>query len=490
MTLIYFNLFLFAVTIGVFALYAFKSYQVIDSPKSFFYKENLPANIISLTAANITLGTGLAYIIQGGQQNGILMLLVPLMVGLGYYLLAMFITRYVASDVLEGTNFIYAINDKISKQTGFTSPFSILVSISLIAMYTLVLAFEIFASSKIITPLLVQGSEVVPQVILSLVIFFTALGYVLFGGIRAVFSTDKLQLIAIVAFLLTLSYMTFNGFISASSSTVSVFENVLKFDTHIVFAVIAACIAAVSTQFYSLLNWGYVSHMEKENRGLLLKRVGIFATLLLIPMVLFGVFYPAKDGANILTDLMAMFTQGGTASSRFIWIIAGLSILGMTSIVFSTIDSLIIKITMFYYQNISKRDSRSSQKNPEELKRIRRMVFFVFGTIFLVLGYFNFIQPNIFFLLLAIVSGANIFAPMLATSGYLSYKGTLSVFKPSVVWGYFAMFIIVGIISIYIFLSKPTLLGWVGTFSFIASALYSGLIIMAAQKTTATTSAY
>lgn len=482
MTLIYFNLFLFVAAIVVFALYAFKSYQVIDSPKSFFYKKGLPANVISLTAANITLGTGLAYVIQGGQQNGILMLLVPLMVGLGYYLLAQFITRYVASDVLEGANFIYAINDKISNQTGSPSHFSILVSISLIATYTLILPFEIFASSKIITPFLVQGGGVVPQVILSLIIFFVALGYVLFGGIRAVFATDRLQLIAIILFLFALAYIAFSGLISSSPTPVSVFENALKFDTHIIFAVIAACIAAVSTQFYSLLNWGYISHMEKKNRGLLLKRVGVFATLLLILMTSFGVFYSAKEGTDIITDLMSLFTQGSIASGKFIWIIAGLSILGMTSIVFSTIDSLIIKVIMFFYQNIAKRDSRSSKKNPAELKLIRRIVFFTFGAIFLILGYLNFIQPNVFYLLLAIVAGVNIFAPMLATAGYLSYKGTLSVFSPSVVWGYFILFIIVGVISISIFLSKPMLLGWVGTFAFVASSLYSGLVIMAASK--------
>jgi hypothetical protein len=199
-------------------------------------------------------------------------------------------------------------------------------------------------------------------------------------------------------------------------------------------------------------------------------------------VVSLGVFYPAKEGSDIIADLMASLIQTDAGSGKFIWIIAGLSLLGMISIVFSTVDSLIIKIAMFYYHNIAKRDSRSSQKNPEELRLIRRIVFAAFGVIFLVLGYFNFIQPNVFYLLLAIAAGVSVFAPMLATSGYLSYKDRLSIFQSSVVWGYFILFLIASTVGIYIFLTKPILLGWVGTSAFIVSSLYSLLIIFAASK--------
>lgn len=482
MTIIWLNLLLFVGAIIVFALYTVTSYRGVDSPKSFFYKKDLPANVISLTSANVTLGTGLAYLVQGGQQNGILMLLIPVMVWLGYYLLAEFIERFVASDVLEGANYFYAINDAIRRQTGSPSPFNTLVSISLIAIFVLILPFEIFASSRIITPLLVQGGGVAPQIILSLTIFAAALVYVSFGGIKAVLATDKLQFMAIISFLVVLTYIAFIGLSDSDLTSTQIFEHTLKFNTNVIMAVIAACISAISTQFYSLMNWGYVSHMESRDRSLMLKRVGIYSALILTVIVSLGVFYPSKEGSDVISGLMSLFVQKSGGSGNFILIIGGLSILGMISIVFSTVDSLIIKIAMFYYQNIAKRDSRNSERNPAELRLIRRIILSAFGIIFLALGYFNFMQPNVFYLLLAIVAGINIFAPMLATAGYLSHRRALSIFTPFVVWGYFSLFMITGAISIYLFFINPALLGWAGTTSFIVSSLFSLWILFSARN--------
>ena len=483
MTVIHLNFIVLAGAIVVFTIYALKSYRGIDSPKSFFYKEKLSANVISLIAANITLGTGVAYLVQGGRENGILMMFIPLMVCIGYYLLALFVQRYVASDILQGSNFIHAINEKISNHTGSLSSFSVLVTISLIVVYTLILPFEIFASSKIIAPLLAPGDSITLQIVLSLVIFIATLFYVVLGGIEAVFATDKLQLTAIIVFLIALVYVAFGALRFSEFDFNSVLETAFKFDKHIILNVVAACIAAISTQFYSLLNWGYISHLEAANHGKMLKSVGIFSALLLTLIVSLGVFYPAKEGSDIITDLMALFSRDETAPGVLMWIISGFAIFGMISIVFSTVDSLIIKITMFYYQNIAKRDSRSSIKNLKEIKLIRRLIFITFGIIFILLGYFNFIQPNVFYLLLAIVAGINIFAPMLATAGFLSCKGaSLAVFKPSVVWGYFSLFLITAIISIFIFLTNPTYLGWIGTTAFIVSSIYSVFVILVALK--------
>lgn len=481
MTFLYTNLIFFSIAVVIFAIYAFNSFRGITSAKSFFYQEDLRANTISLTATNITLGTGLAYLIQGGSQSGILMLLVPVMVWLGYFLLANFIARFVANDVLKGANYVHAINNQISLATNTPSHFNTFTSISLIIIFTLILPFEIFASSKIMAPLLIQGNGIMPQVLLSLVIFFIALAYVLLGGVKAVLATDKIQLGAILLFILALLYVLFTKFNNQGYNLSTIIKPTLKFDTNIVLGVIAACISALSTQFYSLLNWGYISQMEKVNSCIMLKRVGLASAIIFTLIISLGVFYP-QEGSDVISDIVPLILQGDTESVLFTWIISCLAILGMTSIVFSTIDSLIIKIVMFYYHNIAKRDSKDDKNSPEEIQFIRYIVFLSFGSVFLILGYFNFIQPNIFYLLLAIVAGINVFAPMLATAGYLSHHNTLAVLKNTIISGYVFLFLLASVTSIYFFFFNQSNLGWVGTVSFVVSLLYSMGIILFSKK--------
>lgn len=482
MTTLNLNIFIFIVTVIVFGLYAVPAARRITSPKTFFHRQELPANIISLTAANVTLGTGLAYLLLGGQQNGILMLFIPVMVWLGYYLLAHFTSRYVASDVLTGTNFLTGINERIAARTGTPSPFGLVVTVSLIVVYTLILPYEIFASSKIIAPLLFTQGGNTPAIVLSIIIFFAALLYVIFGGIAAVFATDKLQLGAILLFIPILAFIVF-AYPSQDREPLLTLGFVLKLDTTVIFNVIAASVAALSTQFYSLLNWGYISHMEAAHREQLLKWVGGLAALILTVIVAVGVFYPVKEGGDVVTDLMALYARIGSQSGILIWVLSGISVLGMTSIVFSTVDSLIIKIIMFYYDNVAKRRSMSEEANPKELKSIRGMVFISFLLIFLILGYFNFIQPNLFYLLLAIAGGVTVFGPMLATVGYLSSKGdALKIFSRGVVWSYFGLFLLAGVVSVSALLLKPAMLGWIGTLTFIISGLYSVFLIIRSRQ--------
>lgn len=478
MTTFNLNFFLFIFTVIVFGLYALPAARHISSPKSFFHRHELPANIISLTAANVTLGTGLAYLLIGGQQNGILMFLIPVMVWLGYYLLAEFTSRYLAGNIRESNNFIADMSELIVIKTGAPSPFGLLTTASLIVVFALVLPFEIFASSKIIAPLLFAQGGNINAVVLSVIIFIAALLYVMFGGITAVFATDKLQLGAILVFIPSLAFVVFGSSPNHGEPIVSI-SSALKLDTTVILTVIAASLAAISTQFYSLLNWGYISHMEGIQRARLLKWVGVFAGVLLAVIVSIGVFYPIKAGGDIVGDLMDLYSRLGTQSGIIIWVLSGVSVIGMTSIVFSTVDSLMIKIIMFYYDNLAKKHSGSEETDPKELKSIRVAVFIAFVFVFVVLGYFNNSQPNLFFLLLAIVGGITVFGPMLATVGYLSSKGDkIKIFTRAVVWAYFGLFILAGLVSMSAFILNPAILGWIGTFAFTVSALFSAALII------------
>src|SRR2546425_471735 len=44
------------------------------STKDYFHSSELHKNVVSLTATNVSLGTGLVYLVVGAQHNGLLML--------------------------------------------------------------------------------------------------------------------------------------------------------------------------------------------------------------------------------------------------------------------------------------------------------------------------------------------------------------------------------------------------------------------------------
>lgn len=477
MTAFTFNFYIFLIAIVVFSLFAVWASQKINSPKSFFHSRDIRANTICLTAANITLGTGLAYLLQGGQQNGLLMLLIPVMVWLGYYLLASWIKLTVRKEMLGGKNFIASINDQIIAETNAPSHFSFLVSISLIIVFILLLSFEIFASSKIIAALLFIKGGNIQSIFISIIIIFIALLYTLFGGIVAVFRTDKLQLASIIIFLPVLFY-TAVLLPWREGQSVSTIDSILKTDITTIIGIATASIAAVTTQFYSLLNWGAISHVDENDQVPMLKRVGIFTGVILAFIVIIGIFHPVNEGGDYIADLMASYSRLGSQSGFIPYILLGITVFGMTSIIFSTVDSLVITIIMFYYDNIAGRDSKSEENNPHELRAVRRIVSICFIFIFTFLGYFNFAQPNIFYLLLTITGGVVVFGPMFATVGYLSSKGnSLKYFSATVVYTYFGMFVIGFIISIITLNIKPAFVSWIGFFAFVIAALYSTWII-------------
>ena len=477
MTAFTINLYVFLAAIGVFAFYAFKAYRKITSPKNFFHAENLQDNVISLTAANVTLGTGLAYLLVGAQQNGLLMFLIPIMVALGYFLLASFLERVVSHEALGGKNFLASINDQITAKTGVQSHFSFYVSISLIAVYTLALGFEIFASSKIIAALLFDKGGQNVAIILSMIIFLIALFYTLWGGLIAVFGTDRLQLIAILVFLPILFYTAVWAPIQEGQQTVTL-RSILKWDLTVLLSVINACIIAVATQFFNLLNWAAVSHVEVDNQAHLLKRVGIFSALIFTLIVAIGVLHSMQGNGDPFSNLMASYSRLGSQIGIIVCLISGLSVFGMTSMVFSTADSLIIAIIMMFYDNVVKRDSKSETPDTHEVRLIRHLVFFCFAIAFFILSYFNFAQPNLFYLLLAIAGSVIVFAPMLATAGYMSSKGeTLKFFNNKVVYSYFILFILTLLSSTVFFFSKTKMVGWVGTTAFVVAGLYSMILI-------------
>lgn len=469
-----FHLLVFIIIVAAFFWVGLRGSRRISSPNSFFHYPKLSSNILSLVAANVTIGSGLVYLITGGSQNGLLMFAIPLATGLGYFLLSFFVSKVIPKDLPSEMNFLKGVDAKIERVSGNKSMFSSLVSLCLIVVFVLFLGFEIFAASGMIAPLIIDTPSSFAKMLVSVAIFVIALIYTMLGGVQGVFRTDKLQLIAILTFLVMIIFALAGN----QNGTQHNPDNFNKISMTIIVSVISAFLAAIATQFYSIINWTSVSHLQAVNRSRMLKFTGVLTTIVLALIVTIGVLVSEQTSGEPIAHIMNRFTEMIQGGSFLIQIITVVIIAGLASIVFSTVDSIIIAATMFFYDNVLNRNSYSSSDSTIEVRRIRRIALLCFVASFAALMYFNFQQPNIFYLLLTIASGVIVFAPMLATAGYLSRKDVLiKRLTRTVVMTYVSIFVIAFMAGIIALEWVPSITPWISLSAFFLSLIWSGVLI-------------
>ncbi len=472
------NLILFGIVVVVFAIFGFSASRKQSSAKDYFHNENLFKNVVSLTATNITLGTGLVYLVTGAQHNGLLMMLIPIMVWLGYFLLALFLEKVTNVTIRTGKNFLASINEQISKMTVNRTPFSSIVSGSLVITFVLLLAFEIFASSKVISPFLFKSLSVRAEILLSIIIFCITILYTLLGGINAVFKVDILQVPLICLFLPVFIITTVPKFTNPEFILERI-SSTLKFDGHVLAAIAIASVNAVATQFYSILNWGAVSNVKLSNQQRLLKWVGASTAVILAVFVLAGLLHPVKPGDQVWLDMTNSYSSLASQTNLTAYLFSGILLLGMASILLTTTDAVVITAIMFWYDNVLKRDSKNTQNDLNELKKIRIVGAVIFILCFAILIIINYLQPDPFYLLLSMAGGIAVFAPMIVTTGYLSSRGNaLRIFKPVVIYIYFILFLLTGVVNILMLLFGSQMVGYVGVVAFFIALIYSVSLIL------------
>lgn len=477
------NLLLFGIVVIVFAVFGFSASRKQSSAKDYFHNESLFKNVVSLTATNITLGTGLVYLVTGAQHNGLLMMLIPFMVWLGYFFLALFLKKATNVTVRTGKNFLASIDEQITQMTFMKSPFSRIVSGSLVITFVLLLAFEIFASSKVISPFLFKSPSVRAEIWLSIIIFCITIFYTLLGGINAVFKVDILQVPLVCLFLPVFIITTIPRFANPESILERI-GSTLKFDGHVLAAIAIASVNAVATQFYSILNWGAVSHVKLPNQQRLLKWVGISTAVVLAVFVFAGLLHPIKPGEQVWQDITKSYSSLASQVSLRDYAFSSILLLGMASLLLTTTDAVVITAIMFWYDNVAKRDSKNTKNDPVELKKIRIIGAAIFILCFAILIIINYWQPDPFYLLLSMAGGVAIFAPMIVTAGFLSSReNALRIFTPLVIYIYFGLFLIAGVVNILMLLFKSSMVGYVGVTAFFIALTYSVSLILWSSKT-------
>lgn len=485
MTPIQLNFYLFVATVVAFAWVGFSSARRQRSTSDYFHHSSLSKNVVSLTATNLTLGSGLVYILYGAQLNGLLMLLPVICVGVGYWLQALFLERVAIISLRTGKNFLASIDSEITKATGKESIFAKAVSAPLVCVFVLLLAFEIFASAKIIAPFLFEEPTVSSEIILSVVIFCITVFYAILGGIRAVFNVDFLQVPLICMFLPVFFWVAIPD-LDKPVELISRLGASLKTDPTVLAAVLIACINSIATQFYSILNWGAVSNVESSHQTKLLRWVGVLTSGVLILFVLVGLLQPSSGTGQAWQELvqhLSSFTSQTTAGA---FIFSGIIVLGLASILLTTTDAVVVNCVMFWFDNIAGGNSKDTQVDEKALSKVRWIGATTFATCFGILLIINYAQPDPFYLLLSMAGGIVVFAPMIVTAGYLSSRGdSLKHFTRNVTLVFLALFLASGVADVFLLSMKSTLVPYVGLSAFVISTCVSLWLVSRASPRSA-----
>ncbi len=483
MTPIELNLVLFVLAVCAFAWIGFSASRKASSAQDYFHHPDLRKNVVSLTATNITLGTGLVYLVSGAQQNGLLMLLTVLCVGIGYWLLALFLERATLVSLRTGKNFLASIDAQIEQTTGQPSLFAKTVSGSLVFVFTLLLAFEIFASAKVISPFLFKTPTIQVEAIISISIFCITVLYSLLGGVRALFGVDVIQ-VPLICLFLPVFFLTAIPDLNQPSVILSRLGSTLKTSPHVLMAIFIACIGSICTQFYSILNWGAVSNVELAHQQKLLKRVGCLTSCVLLVFVLVGLLHPPGVNGQTWQDLIQNYSALSSQTTLKAFAFSAIIMLGMASILLTTTDSVVVNCILFWYDNLAGGNSKATDSNRAQLSKIRFIGFITFSSCFGVLMCINYFQPDPFFLLLSMAGGVVVFAPMIVTAGYLASRGnSLRLFTRRVVLLYVALFVVSGIADVILLAIKSQFVAYAGFVAFVAASLISLTVIFLSRRT-------
>lgn len=447
-----------------FLLLAIYSGNGINSIKDYFHRSGDFDWFLSLSAANITLGTGVVYYLSSSGRFGWLMFLSPLMVLVGYLTFAGLLKKRPRLQNDSSGNFLKWIDYQAATITGQTVRSSRLPTLSLVLTFLLILAFEIYASSTVFAQVLFTAPTSESIILIAFVLGSITMIYTLWGGVVGVLKTDRIQIVGAIAVIALLVAATLdNSYASPTANPITLWQ----FPTETFWPITAAVCGALATQFYSLLNWGAVSNFpEGHDASWTLNATGILTWILLSALVFVGLYASNGDaGASFKSLVDASFLS----SNR---LLALLLVAGMVCIVLSTADSLVIQITMFVYDNLLDKNSMDGTHNPAGVRNLRLLAIGGFAFVLSVVIVFIQTRQDLLFLLFAVAGGVVVYAPFLFLALWLSDNArALAVLTGRVPALFFLLFVISFGAHIYALVTAPTATAIVVVVSFFISCV-------------------
>lgn len=397
----------FIIACGGAILIAVRAARRSRAVGGFFHAGTTRQHQISLGAYNVTLGAGLAYQMSVGQQYGWAGLLQVSSVLIGYALLAWFLRKFVPPEWVEKKNVFAAADEAIARATGAKSWFGVTLSLWMLVFFILVLAFEAYVAGNLLTALVAPAGGAYAPVAVSFALLAVAMTCAVAGGWQAVLDTDKIQFAAVSVVIVVLLGTALAG---GEPSSAPAQRPPLGLQAWLTIGVLS--LFGVATQFYSPVNWGIVSHLKRRQQVATFLVGGGLGTLLLAMITVCGVVVALNPGSTPLQTLLERLHASWDSPGPWGYLAGFVVVVGGVSMVLSTADSAILKLVMLAYDNILGRDSKTVTRDSGELKWIRACVVGAFLAAFLPLAILWIAKPQIIFVLVAMVTGLNVLAPL------------------------------------------------------------------------------
>ncbi len=410
-------LFAFVTALSLFGLTSLWAARSVTTSDDLFKAHSRSGTVVSMIAANVTLGTGLAYYIGLLNTGWVPAVLVPLGVILGYSVLSAVVSR-VRYSPEEDENLLYITQRREDKRQSILGLF-LLFLLPIVFMF--IVSAEIYISSPIIAQSLALSPT--PDTIHGIAIGLGIAGalYAIMGGIRGVVVSDWFQLLFAVLMLgaLLVASMLPEVLVGGDGQDLTIASGTepirpgIDLNWTSISIALMALLGAIATQFYNIVNMGMGSNFEAPTASKIFLRTGFYLAAVLTAVLLVGAALPQSgpEHSTSLTAVTSSLIANENIQSQFV---AFLLVLGIMGVLFSTVDSVILLSTKFLLDRFQ---TKESQLNLATWKARLAIAAISALSILMFLVLFRF-QPETLPLLFTATLPLTLFAPIIV-SGFL-----------------------------------------------------------------------
>ncbi len=416
---------------------------------AFFHYAGRPwMAIVSLTAYNVTLGTGVAYLLAQAKTTGWLVFLTPFGITAGYFAAAAYYGRlkFQVSEKRPNLYFLlgYETPDGQVRLGLFPRVFSLFIATT----YFLLLAFELGVGGGFIGSTLFATPSIGINVSLAVIVFGVVIVYTAISGLRAAVNTDVAQFAFVIAFIIIVPYV-----IRKYGTAATVIIQSPEISRQAVLAAVLAILTAISTQFYSIVNPQMVTNYSPASQQGILRGAGILSGLIYLVIAGIGLGSPSQES---LESSIRMFLYDPTNIAWQYGVVAFLLFAGMLAILLSTLDNLAIAVAQLYHDvgaATSRRQANPEANTSDNIRRLRVIYVVVALAVVPVTVFFSYEFQSIFYLLLTILFAAGVLSPAVFTALFLKATGRTTLLERSSVAAWLLAATAVGWV-VYVFLSR------------------------------------
>ncbi len=370
--------------------------------------------IVSLTACNVTLGTGISYTISQASNTGWLVLLTPFGITVGYFSIAAYFRRLGFSTSEERPDLYFLLAERQSDGSLRPGLFQSLFTGLIVLTYFLLLAFELGVGSSFVGASMLAAPSDGLTIGISILIFGIVLVYTSISGVRAAVNTDVAQIGFIVAFVVVVAVILLRGADGSIAATQAPITRASLLGAAL------AVITAISTQFYNIVNPQIAAPHPPETQSNIYRWAGIWSGLIYLLVAFIGLLAPEKGA---LESSLREFLYAPTDS---VWaiVVAVVIFAGMLAVLLSTLDNLAIALAQLVYDMTC--GGRSAQ--PRVLKL--QVVYVVVGLTAIPLAAYLYLKfKSYFYLLLTILFAITTLSPFVFTAMFLRAKKRTSLIE-------------------------------------------------------------